>query len=303
MVHRGVKGIVSDANGNPLGNATIRIAEGSITGGKNITTTSLGEYWRILSPGNYKVCFFDCFWAFGNFIWTEFFIFSKFPKVRNIKMGYKKEIEVIHADHEPYKFEIDIDNGPVKIFNISMKDIPCNLEDNQQILIRGKGNVKLALLALDSDAGDLLKQVANSTCPSSDPQINTLLKHGRLGFFPAYNQMNDLSVLKSFSPDAIILLSTGSAHSVVYNKGEFTPKLFNANAFDESVKRAFNLSIGTNSSCKSKLDEPNTSLMVDNMEISNRFQLGIAIGCQPKNDSKRAEAAITGIIEVLSIVF
>uniref|UniRef100_A0A914Q4N8 Peptidase M14 carboxypeptidase A domain-containing protein n=1 Tax=Panagrolaimus davidi TaxID=227884 RepID=A0A914Q4N8_9BILA len=54
MVHRGVKGIVSDANGNPLGNATIRIAEGSITGGKNITTTSLGEYWRILSPGNYK---------------------------------------------------------------------------------------------------------------------------------------------------------------------------------------------------------------------------------------------------------
>lgn len=67
--------------------------------------------------------------------------------------------------------------------------------------------------------------------------------------------------------------------------------------------RAFNASGGTNSSCPSKLDETNISLMVDNMEISDRFQLGIAIGCQPKNDSKRAEAAITGIIEVLSIVF
>ena len=42
--------------------------------------------------------------------------------------------------------------------------------------------------------------------------------------------------------------------------------------------------------------------MVDNMDITNRFQLGIAIGCQPQNDTQRAEAAITGIIEVLSIV-
>uniref|UniRef100_A0A914Z5P0 Peptidase M14 carboxypeptidase A domain-containing protein n=1 Tax=Panagrolaimus superbus TaxID=310955 RepID=A0A914Z5P0_9BILA len=58
MVHRGVKGIVTDEKGNPLGNATIRIGEGSITGGKNISTTSAGEYWRLLSPGKYKVCFF-----------------------------------------------------------------------------------------------------------------------------------------------------------------------------------------------------------------------------------------------------
>ena len=54
MVHRGVKGVVKDSQENPLGNATIRIVEG-VTTGKNITTTSLGEYWRILSPGKYKV--------------------------------------------------------------------------------------------------------------------------------------------------------------------------------------------------------------------------------------------------------
>lgn len=65
--------------------------------------------------------------------------------------------------------------------------------------------------------------------------------------------------------------------------------------------RAFVASGGTNASCSSQLDTSDTSLMVDRMNIDG-FQLGISIGCQPKNDSKRAEAAITGIVEVLSIV-
>ena len=56
MVHRGVKGVVTDGQGNAVSNATLRIVDG--TSGKNITTTGLGEYWRILSPGKYKVWIF-----------------------------------------------------------------------------------------------------------------------------------------------------------------------------------------------------------------------------------------------------
>lgn len=55
MVHIGVKGVVKDKNGNPISNATLSIMSGEK--GKNITTTELGEYWRILLPGDYTVSF------------------------------------------------------------------------------------------------------------------------------------------------------------------------------------------------------------------------------------------------------
>lgn len=55
MVHRGVKGIVSDSDGMPLSNAILSIVSGGQ--GKNVTTTDKGEFWRILSPGHYKVIY------------------------------------------------------------------------------------------------------------------------------------------------------------------------------------------------------------------------------------------------------
>lgn len=118
-----------------------------------------------------------------------------------------------------------------------MKDPACNSQDTEQYRIRGKGPVRLALLGLDTDSTDLLKNIANTTCPTSDPLLQVLLNHGKLIIFPSYDEINHLPHLKSLSPDAIVLFSTGSPHSIVYNKGEFTPKLFNSTAFDESVKR------------------------------------------------------------------
>jgi hypothetical protein len=56
-VHSGVKGIVHDSNGqNPISGAEISIIGGGI--GKVVTTTLLGEYWRLLPPGNYTVRIF-----------------------------------------------------------------------------------------------------------------------------------------------------------------------------------------------------------------------------------------------------
>lgn len=53
IVHSGIKGIVTNNKGEPISNATVTILSGG--NGKNITTTNLGEYWRILTPSNYTV--------------------------------------------------------------------------------------------------------------------------------------------------------------------------------------------------------------------------------------------------------
>lgn len=52
MVHIGIKGVVTDSNGNALKNAEV-VVEGFEE--KTIKTTERGEYWRLLLPGVYRV--------------------------------------------------------------------------------------------------------------------------------------------------------------------------------------------------------------------------------------------------------
>ncbi|XP_062452623.1 adipocyte enhancer-binding protein 1, partial [Rhea pennata] len=51
QVHRGIKGLVTDQQGEPIANATIVV--GGIN--HNVKTASGGDYWRILNPGEYRV--------------------------------------------------------------------------------------------------------------------------------------------------------------------------------------------------------------------------------------------------------
>ncbi|XP_027196316.2 carboxypeptidase E-like [Dermatophagoides pteronyssinus] len=59
QAHIGAKGLVRDENGMPVDNAIIRVQ--NITDGVNqiinhdISTTKNGEYWRLLTPGLYKI--------------------------------------------------------------------------------------------------------------------------------------------------------------------------------------------------------------------------------------------------------
>ena len=48
-VQSGIRGIVSTESGEPVPNAYVEVAGID----KNITTSYFGEYWRLLSEGNY----------------------------------------------------------------------------------------------------------------------------------------------------------------------------------------------------------------------------------------------------------
>ena len=54
-VHRGVKGMVVDESGKHLESATVVVSDSSGPVGRAVTTSTRGEFWKLLLPGQYTL--------------------------------------------------------------------------------------------------------------------------------------------------------------------------------------------------------------------------------------------------------
>ncbi|CAJ0575367.1 unnamed protein product, partial [Mesorhabditis spiculigera] len=120
MAHIGVKGIVKDEYGKPVANATV-----SVENGKEMKTTSDGEYWRILAPGDHELTF----------------------------SAYGLETEQMRL----------VINGTLLIKNITLAACGKN-EDSKPIIRRGRGSVRIAIVGVNEKASKILRQMAADSC-------------------------------------------------------------------------------------------------------------------------------------------
>ena len=54
MVHTGVKGVVKDEHGEGIADAMVKVKDND----KYVQTTRTGEYWKLLTPGNYTIVWY-----------------------------------------------------------------------------------------------------------------------------------------------------------------------------------------------------------------------------------------------------
>lgn len=103
--------------------------------------------------------------------------------------------------------------------------------------MRGHGSLSFALLGIDTESKELLKEIANITCPATDSALHHLIKRSRLHIIPEYSNTEHLPYVKAMSMDAVLVFGKGPPHSVIFNAGDYTPKLFDEKEFDHSLEK------------------------------------------------------------------
>ncbi|KAI6220319.1 Carboxypeptidase D [Aphelenchoides besseyi] len=266
LVHQGVKGIVSGPSGEPLANATVYIVEGGT--GKNVTTTALGEFWRVLAPGDYK-------------------------------------LQVTHEFYTAATIEVKIEAGKGVVQNVTLSEAPCDQDDNtkQGIYVRGHGAVKVVITGADETAARALGDFANRSCSKIDGSLSGLTvearKRVRIHILPAYESTDHPPYIKAVAPDALIVLASGPANLVLFNAGDVTPKAFEKSLFEGAIKRLFNDN-DCAADAKDVIRESSVAETVDSLSLTKTFELGIGIGCLSENSTlKGTSHGIYGILEEL----
>ena len=65
-----------------------------------------------------------------------------------------------------------------------------------------------------------------------------LLENVRLHIVTEYTQTDQLlQYMRNINADSLLIFSAGPAHSTIFNAGENTPRLFNQDKFDQSLKK------------------------------------------------------------------
>ncbi|CAD5207809.1 unnamed protein product [Bursaphelenchus okinawaensis] len=246
LVHQNVYGVVRDEDGQPVGNATVEISGGGQ--GKSVQTTGLGEYWRVLVPGNYTV-------------------------------------RITHDHHEPHEFNVTVSPNKAKLHNVTMESAGCDTEDNFKLgtYVRGYGSIKLAILGVGGDpqTADGLREFSGISCQKKkllEGLPVELKQRLQIVIVPSFTKTDHAGYLKSLKPDAILVLAKGPAELVTFNAGQSQPKSFNKKLFEQNVEKLY----GDNDcspSETSQLTDSNLAAELNGLGLEHAFEIGVGVSC------------------------
>ncbi|CAB3408487.1 unnamed protein product [Caenorhabditis bovis] len=233
----GVHGLVKDRNNQTVANATI-----SVDIGKDIISTELGEYWRLLPPGDHMIT------VSAKGLESDTFTVTVQPGARSVR----HDIQLLTCG----------DN-----------------ETRSELYIRGRGKTQIAVISFDNLGKEVINELSILTC-SGDFEIDKDLTLMLIPFMKS-----DLKTrLSDFNPEAILVVAEGFVETVTFSVSDNEPSLFDKEKMDASLLKAINAS----AECPRKLLESQLALRVDDLQRKKAFELGIGVGCDIDDLSKKA---------------
>ncbi|CAI4224597.1 unnamed protein product [Auanema sp. JU1783] len=135
LIESSIYGLVTDEKGNPLSNVTVYVEQG-----KPIHTTTAGEYWRILPPGEHVLTF------------DHSGLESESVLIKNMEESRTRRDVTLH---------------------------PCGSgKEDAYMIRRGNGDIAIAVVGTSLSASEALRELAHLTCSSDfelDSQVALLI--------------------------------------------------------------------------------------------------------------------------------
>ncbi|WKX89640.1 hypothetical protein Q1695_008916 [Nippostrongylus brasiliensis] len=120
MGQKGVYGLITDQHGSPAANATVSVEQG-----KSVRTTSKGEYWRMLTPGNHTIT-------------------VEAP-------GLESEVFTVTVGHEVIRRDVQLTT--------------CRPEDDTQpVIMRGSGTFRVVVVGISPSSEVVVRKLAHQLC-------------------------------------------------------------------------------------------------------------------------------------------
>uniref|UniRef100_A0A183CD33 Peptidase_M14 domain-containing protein n=1 Tax=Globodera pallida TaxID=36090 RepID=A0A183CD33_GLOPA len=263
-VHGGVKGVVRDERNKPIGHAMIGIVSGGH--GKNVTTTTLGEYWRLLPPGNYT-------------------------------------LQISHMNYKPHQFDVQVGAGSPKVVNITLQHMACDGDDNpkQQTFVvkRIAHSIGQPHVPVDSEQEPELAQLLHERA-----RLHIVAEYTQTDLAPYLRSVDaDALIVFASGPAQSVVFSAGENTPRLFNQRNFDKSLQKAFASRPPNDEDEQGLLAGKEGCEERLSQTRVAALVDQMGLGRLFQLGVGIGCgnssEHEIDSTRLDAALTAIIETM----
>ncbi|KAI6239801.1 Carboxypeptidase D [Aphelenchoides fujianensis] len=258
LVHQGVKGVVSGPDGQPLANATVQLVAGG--GGKNVTTTALGEFWRLQISHEFHS-----------------------PTTIEVKVeAGKGVVRNVTLKERPCGEEDNLKQG-----------IFVRGHGHVKLVLIGADETAARVLA---DFANRSCSPTEGILAGLTPEHK---KKVRLHVLPAYEPTDHPPYIRAVGPDALVVFGAGPSSLVLFNSADATPKAFDKPLFEGAIKRLFDDNdCGIDD--KDVIKQSSVASAVDQLGLAAVFELGVGVGCPEKNASLKGYAhGVYGIVQEL----